>query len=129
MGISFSQLLLGAHTAMELIAGSALFLTGVASVDPVEGKKRSPTDKLYKRWHAAGLLSLGYVGLLGLGVVGDGQDNTKKNAIDSCAIFQGLAGLAQLLAFRDGQNTLMDATLLNMHMWMAIGFGSLKMRQ
>ena len=126
MGISFSQLLFGAHTAMEVVAGGLIYTTGVASIDPVEGKKRSGSDKLWKRWHASGLLALGYVGLIGLGVVGDGKAKTKKFALETCGIFHGLAALAPMVALRDGLSTVTDATVLNLHLWMAAGFGALQ---
>ena len=131
MGASVSQevLLLGTHAAMEIVAGTVLFTTGVVLFDPIEGKKTSPTDKLWKRWHACGLLIMGYVGLLGLGIVGDGQDNTTKHAVDICGIFHGLASVAQLLAYKDGQDTFLKASLFQVHMWMTIGFVTLSQKK
>jgi hypothetical protein len=127
MGVSFSQVLLGVHTAIEFLAGGALFATGIASMDPEEGTKISATNKLWKRWHASGLLALGYVGLLGLGVVGDGKSNTRTLAVQACGILHGMAGLAQVLALRDGLGTVHGATVLNLHLWMGVGFASVQM--
>ena len=41
----------------------------------------------------------------------------------------GLAGLAQIMAVGDGLSTVSDATLLNLHLWIAAGFGAIHMRK
>jgi hypothetical protein len=71
---------------------------------------------------------MGYVGLLGLGAVGDGQANTTKFAVESCGIFHALAAGAQVLALlEDGIGSTKGATIFNLHLWVAVGFCSIKL--
>ena len=61
MGVNASTFLLGFHTILEFVAGSTIFYSGKAfGVD--DHKKHTATDKMWRRWQAAGLLTMSYVG-------------------------------------------------------------------
>jgi hypothetical protein len=116
MGISISTLLLGFHTVLEGAVGPLLFVLG----KPPDAKKPySGEDKLWKRWHSAGLVAMGYVGYLGLT-----QDAIKPFAMQTCAIFHATAGLAQIVAVMDGTQTVKEGVFTNMHLFVAMGFGA-----
>merc|ERR1712216_914065 len=68
--VLLAQVLFGAHTALETVVGFKLFILGKGSMDG--GGELSPTAKLYRRWHGAGLLALGGAGglVLSRGQVG-----------------------------------------------------------
>ena len=116
MGISISTLLLGFHTVLEGGFGALIFVSG----KPPDAKNPySGEDKLWKRWHAAGLVAMAYMGYLGLT-----QAALKPFAIQTCAVFHGTAGLAQIMAVVDGTQSVKEGVLTNMHLFVAVGFGA-----
>jgi hypothetical protein len=121
MGASFSQYLLGFHTLLELGVGSFLFATGrvTPDMDPEESQKCSGRDKLWKRWHASGLLGFGYIGYLGFT-----NQVVKPQCVQVCAIFHALAASAMVLAAQESALTWKEATVGNIHLYIALGFSA-----
>jgi hypothetical protein len=119
MGASFSQYLLGFHTLLELGVGSSLFATGQVMSDPEESRKCSGRDKLWKRWHASGLLGFGYIGYLGFT-----NQVVKPQCVQVCAIFHALAASAMVLAAQESALTWKEATVGNIHLYIALGFSA-----
>jgi hypothetical protein len=124
MGITFSQILLGFHTLLELAAGSPIYANGKVSpkMDPEESKKDSPRDKVWKRWHASGLLAMAYVGYIGLK-----DDGAKTPAVEACTLFHSLCAGVSFLAWAEGTMSLKEATVGNVHLHLALGFGAVRL--
>jgi hypothetical protein len=120
MGASVSTCLLGLHTAIELGSGTVVFWTGNAgSADPAESKKNTGRDKMWKRWHASGLLALGYVGYLGLT-----KPELTSISCQLCGMFHSLATLSVILAYQDSTVDFIQAVPYNLHAYFALGFGA-----
>lgn len=118
MGISISTLLLGFHTVLECVAGLTLFVLG----KPPDASNKKPftgEDKLWKRWHASGLIAMGYLGYAGLT-----QPDLKPFVLQTCMLFHGTAGLAQLVAVKEGSQSVKEGVFGNMHMYIALGFAA-----
>lgn len=126
MGLAFSQIILGFHAALEAAAGFSIFHGGVvpASMDPVEAKKTSGNDKLWKRWQAGGLLAMAYVGYAGYST---SSEDVKTMAVETSALFHLLAAGAQVLAANDGVGDFASATIKSLHLYLAVGFGAVKL--
>ena len=126
MGVSFSSCLFGIHTLIETKPGLMIFYKGTTeSLDPIEGKKCTGRDKLWKRWHASGLLAMAHVGYLGMI-----KPEYQLSACTICGTFHTMGTVAMLLAYQDGTVSLKDALPLNVHlycagMFAAISFGLL----
>lgn len=108
------------HTGIELLAGSMLLLTGTASVD---GKARkSGMDRLYRRWHGAGLLSLSFMGFLAC------RNDTMKEGVNTvCLVFHTLASVVMFASVVDEGGSTMAKALLNPHNALAAGFFALQL--
>jgi hypothetical protein len=121
MGASVSLCLLGFHTVLELGAGSAIFATGQISpgMDPKESLKCSGRDRLWKRFHASGLLAMSYVGYIGLA-----NPEVKPHCVHVCALFHAAAASAMVLAAQEGELPWRDATVGNLHIYIALGFAA-----
>jgi hypothetical protein len=122
MGASVSTYLLGFHMLLECGAGFTIFQSGAApaSADPDEALKTTGRDKLWKRWHASGLLAMAYVGYLGV----TQPESLKMPAIQTCGIFHSFALISSILAYQDSTINLNQALWQNVHLYVAIGFAS-----
>ena len=119
MGAAPSSYLLGFHIAVEFLAGTFLFWNGTADFDPEEARKRTGRAKLWKRWHASGLLAIGYVGYIGFSM-----PEFKIEACKACGLFHMLASVASMLAFSDGTVGANQAFLHNPHLYLGVGFAA-----
>ena len=115
--MSLRSVMLYAHTGIELIAGSLLLVKGTASAD--KPAKSKAVDKMYRRWHGAGLLSLSYLGYLALN-----HSASEVAAIHVCACFHTLAATVGFVALGEGSDTRWSVTkaFCNPHNFLAVGF-------
>jgi hypothetical protein len=120
MVASFSTYLLGFHTLLECGAGFTIFQSGTVpdSVDPQEALKTTGRDKLWKRWHASGLLAMAYVGYLGI----TQPEHFQMAAVQTCGIFHSVAAIAGLLAYKDSTLSFNEGVSQNIHIYVGIGF-------
>jgi hypothetical protein len=125
MGLTLSQMLFGFHTFLEVGVGSVIFATGIVptSADPIAAEKTTGNDKLWKRFHAVGLLSMAYIGAVGLA---PNDESSKTLALEVCGLFHSLAMLVPMLALNDGIGSLKEATIFNVHLYVALGFGAVR---
>jgi hypothetical protein len=130
MGTAPSTLLLGVHSLVELGAGIAIFITGKIPEGVAKGEAAhtSPTDRLWKRWQAAGLIALAYVGYLGLSPSTtsskEGSDAVNKAAIQTCFLFHSAATAAMCFAKQENLLSWKELTVSNIHLYLMLGFGA-----
>jgi hypothetical protein len=122
---ALKTVLLYSHTAIELLAGGLMFSRGAGTHE--QGKqqgKQTGKDRLYRRWHGAGLLSLSFMGALAIRA----DESTPAgaalvaNTISVCAVFHSLANAAMLISIYDESTTSWSSFLLNPHICLAAGF-------
>jgi hypothetical protein len=119
--LALRSVLLHSHTAIELLAGGLLFSRGAGTQ---EQGKQTGKDRLYRRWHGAGLLSLSFMGALAIRA----DEGTPAgaalitNTISVCAVFHSLANAAMLISIYDESTTTWSSFLLNPHIFLAAGF-------
>mmetsp|Transcript_89925 Transcript_89925/g.140811 ORF Transcript_89925/g.140811 Transcript_89925/m.140811 type:complete len:135 (+) Transcript_89925:67-471(+) len=97
MGMAMA--LYGAHTVIEAIAGSLLFIRGKGMLDT--DKATSAKMRLYRRWHGAGLLALSSLGGL---IIAKKQLHTEAGKTVSIAFagFHAAAVAAHFWAYYEG---------------------------
>lgn len=119
---SLNLTLLYAHTGIEFLAGSLLLIRGSSTAD--KNKSSTGVDRLYRRWHGAGLLSLSYMGYLAC------YDQGMRYGVNNvCLLFHTLASVVMFIAVYDGKKgeTSMKQALLNPHNILTAGFIAVKL--
>ena len=119
MVISMSQILLAIHTIFEAGAGITSFVTGTAP-DGVKKQAQNGTYRLWKRWHACGWLAMAHVGYLGMT-----DPSFKRSSIKIITPFHVTATIAVILAAKEKTISWKDATIYNIHFYLALGFFAL----
>jgi hypothetical protein len=126
------------HTILEIGVGLMMFVSGESSTAGAgEAEIKNGAYRLYKRWHAAGLISMGLLGLLGAChsySTSEGKA-VRKVVVLVCCTFHTLAMIAMFIAAAvedvmviDGEEeelvqTWAGATVANIHLWFAFMFG------
>ncbi|CAJ1353288.1 unnamed protein product [Effrenium voratum] len=113
-----AEWLYAAHSSLELLAGSLLFVRGRGSMDANE---QDPQKRLYRRWHGAGLLGLSALGWLSL------QKGLTTTASKALAVFHGAAVAVHFLAAGEcaskGSDVVsLKAASLSPHIPLFVGF-------
>ena len=106
------------HTGIELLAGSMLFIRGEAG--GVDAKKKvTAEDRMYRRWHGAGLLSLAFMGGLALR---SSSEAGVTLTLRVCCLFHALASAVGFAKVLEGDGGGWKMALLNPHNAIAVGF-------
>jgi len=96
-----------------------MLVKGEGSLD--DTNKITSLQRLYRRWHGAGLLSLSFMGYLAV------KDKALKSGVNSmCLLFHGLASAVMFIAVSDDGVSLQRA-FLNPHNALFAGFLAVKL--
>ena len=114
--------LLIAQSCIELVAGTLMFVKGSANVDK-NVNEMSPEQKLYRRWHASGLLSLSF---LGFWVVGHKLEGEARDVAAATLLFFHSAATAVYFYatfFESGKPAIPQySAFLNPHLFLTAAF-------
>jgi hypothetical protein len=126
MGVSTSSLVFGFHFCLEAIPSSVLLFHGKIPSFLNLTKKPLPDDpfqRLWRRWHGAGLLVMAYVGYLGI----TKPELRQEVLAPACGIFHTACSVSMFLAHREGLLSAREMWVENLHLYLAGLFGAINM--
>lgn len=121
MGLTFSSLLLGFHTLLEVVAGSAIFITA----NPISTKKGQTIDRSGSHVETLACVWSASHGICGVSGI-DRHGHAIWRGRHVSATLSWRAAAAMFVGIQDKAVTVKEAVVTNVHLYVALGLLAIK---